>query len=208
MFDVEGMSNKMHYSRVLEYYNDICQNLGLEKSQKVLEAEAIQGSYSVKYAYVRSEFKKLVMENIFPMWEGMLPIYFTEKEAADAREIMQASIDVLAEDGYDLLVKNFRTLNYIASGHVKDVKAYVGNDIRYMTIDEIICHYDFLFHSKYGDAILDGILEEIQTNPRIAPEVRAYFEARLKEKEQREKNERKLAKKAAKRSKVAENEKQ
>ena len=208
MFDFEGMSKKMHYERVLEYYNDLCGNLGLEKSQKVLEAEAIQGSYDVKYLQVRSEFKKLVTENVLPMWEGMLSIYFSEKEASDAKDIMHASIDVLAEDGYDILVKNFRTLNYISSGYVKDVKSYVGNDIRYMTIDEIICNYDFLFHSKYGDAIMDGILEEIQLNPRIAPEVRAYFDARLKEKQQREKNEKKLAKKAAKRGEAVESEKQ
>jgi hypothetical protein len=208
MFDYEGMSNKMHYQRVLEYYNDICQNLGVEKSEKVLEAEAIEGSYSVKYAYVRSEFKKLVNENVLPMWEGMLPIYFSEKDAADAREIMYASIDVLAEDGYDILAKNFRTLNYIASGHVKDVKTYVGNDIRYMTIDEIICHYDFLLHSKFGNEILDGILEEVKTNPQIAPEVKAYFAARLQEKELQEKIARKQAKKAAKRGEPQASEKQ
>lgn len=208
MFDYEGMSNKMHYERVLEYYNDICQNLGLEKSEKVLEAEAIQGSFSVKYAMVRTELKKLINENIVPMWEELLPKYFSGKDTQDAKQIICASIDVLGEDGYDILAKNFRTLNYLDSGNIKDVKTYVGNDIRYMTIDEIICNYDFLLHSKFGEVIMDGMLEEIQSNPQIAPEVRAYFEARLQEKQQKEKLARKQAKKLAKKGEPAQSEKQ
>ena len=208
MFDYEGMSNKMHYTRVLEYYNDICQNLGLEKSEKVLEAEAIQGSFSVKYAMVRTELKKLINENIVPMWEELLPKYFSGKDTQDAKQIICASIDVLGEDGYDILTKNFRTLNYLDSGNIKDVKTYVGNDIRYMTIDEIICNYDFLLHSKFGEVIMDGMLEEIQSNPQIAPEVRAYFEARLQEKQQKEKLAKKQAKKLAKKGEPAQSEKQ
>ena len=208
MFDYEGMSNKMHYTRVLEYYNDICKNLELEKSAKVLEAEAIQGSFSVKYAMVRAELKKLINENILPMWEELLPKFFEEKDAEDAKQIMCASIDVLGEDGYDILAKNFRTLNYLSSGNIKDVKAYVGNDIRYMTIDEIICNYDFLLHSRFGDVIMDGMLEEIENNPQIAPEVRAYFDARLKEKQHREKLAKKQAKKLAKKGEPAQSKKQ
>ena len=208
MFDVQNMGYKMHYARVLEMYNDICNKFGAQKAPEVKLVEEKDVPFVTKYVTVRDNFKKAVKEVVIPSWENMMPQYFENNKIEEAKEIMHISFEMLPEDSYDLFTRNFRTLNYLENGHVEDVKAYVGDSIRYMTVDEIIAYYDFLLHSKYGNEIMEGILEEVKTNPQIAPEVKAYFEARLKEKESREKAARKQAKKAAKRGESVANEKQ
>lgn len=208
MFDYEGMSNKMHYERVLDLYNSLCEKYKVERSPKVAEAESLQGSYAIKYSMVKDEFKKLLAGFVAPEWEALLPKYFEAKEIADAKEIMFASLEMLPEDGYDLFVKNFRTLNYLDAGHEDDIRAYVADSIRYMNLDEVICHFDFLMHSKYGETIVDGIVDEIERNDAIAPEIKAYFEARVKERKQSEKQNKKQAKKATKKGAPAPSEKQ
>ena len=208
MFDIQNIGYKMHYSRVLEMYNDICNKFGVEKAPEVKLVENEDVPFVTKYVTVRDGFKKLVKEVVLPTWESMMPEYFDNSKIDDAKEIMRISFEMMLEDSYDLFTRNFRTLNYLENGHVQDVKAYVGDSIRYMTVDEIIAYYDFLLHSKYGKEIMDGILEEVQNNALIAPEVKAYFDARLKEKEAKEKLARKQAKKAAKRGEVEVNEKQ
>ena len=208
MFDIQNIGYKMHYSRVLEMYNDICNKFGVEKAPEVKLVENEDVPFVTKYVTVRDGFKKLVKEVVLPTWESMMPEYFDNSKIDDAKEIMRISFEMMLEDSYDLFTRNFRTLNYLENGHVQDVKAYVGDSIRYMTVDEIIAYYDFLLHSKYGKEIMDGILEEVQNNALIAPEVKAYFDARLKEKEAKEKLAKKQAKKAAKRGEVEVNEKQ
>lgn len=208
MFDIQNIGYKMHYSRVLEMYNDICNKFGVEKAPEVKLVENEDVPFVTKYVTVRDGFKKLVKEVVLPTWESMMPEYFDNSKIDDAKEIMRISFEMMLEDSYDLFTRNFRTLNYLENGHVQDVKAYVGDSIRYMTVDEIIAYYDFLLHSKYGKEIMDGILEEVQNNALIAPEVKAYFDARLKEKEAKEKLARKQAKKAAKRGEAEVNEKQ
>ena len=208
MFDVQNIGYKMHFSRVLEMYNDICNKFGVEKAPEVRLVENEDVPFVTKYVTVRDGFKKLVKEVVLPTWESMMPEYFDNSKIDDAKEIMRISFEMMLEDSYDLFTRNFRTLNYLENGHVQDVKAYVGDSIRYMTVDEIIAYYDFLLHSKYGNEIMDGILEEVQNNALIAPEVKAYFDARLKEKEAKEKLAKKQAKKAAKRGEVEVNEKQ
>ncbi|MBE5755884.1 MAG: hypothetical protein E7341_04355 [Clostridiales bacterium] len=208
MFDYEGMSNKMHYERVLGLYNSLCEKYKVEKAPKVAEAEALQGSYAIKHSMVRDEFKKLLAGFVAPEWESLLPKYFEEKEMADAKEIMFASLEMLPEDGYDLFVKNFRTLNYLDAGREDDIRAYVADSVRYMSLDEVICHFDFLMHSKYGKTIIDGIVDEIERNEAIAPEIKAYFEARVKERKQQAKLAKKQAKKLAKKGEPAQSEKQ
>ena len=207
MFDVQNIGYKMHYSRVLEMYNDICNKFGIQKAPEVRLVEEKDVPFVTKYVTVRDGFKRLVKEVVIPTWESMMPEYFDNEKIDGAKEIMRISFEMLPEDSYDLFTRNFRTLNYLESGHVEDVKSYVGDSIRYMSVDEIIAYYDFLLHSKYGNEIMDGILEEVKTNPQIAPEVKAYFDARLKEKADKEKRARKQAKKAAKRGET-ENEKQ
>ena len=76
-----------------------------------------------------------------------------------------------------------------------------------MTLDEIFTNYDFVFHSKFGNELLDGVFEEIKANPDIAPDVQAYFKAREEARKKQAKIDKKNQKKQ-KRLAAAEDEKQ
>lgn len=207
MKNFEDIGYRMHYYRVLDIYTQICEQYGLDVSEEAQKFEASNGSFAGKYAGMKNELKKVLNEDIRPIWVSDLPKYFEGQEIADAEEIINATLDIIPEDAFEIFTKAFRSLNMLEQGHIKDVKTFVAKNIRYMTLDEIFTNYDFVFHSKFGDELLDGVFEEIKENPQIAPDVRAYFEAREAARKQREKLEKKNQKKA-KKNDVVESEKQ
>ena len=76
-------------------------------------------------------------------------------------------------------------LRKLNDGHIGNVKKHIINDIRIMSLNEVVTNYDFVFHSKFGDALLREVFEEVRENSKIPPEVKAYFEIREKVKKQK-----------------------
>ena len=209
-FDMENFENigyRMHYYKVLDTYTQICEQYGLEVSEEAQKYVDSQGSFAGKYAGMKDELKKILNNDVRPIWIEDLPKYFEGKEIEDAEQIITATLEIIPEDAFEIFARAFRTLNMLEQGHIKDVKSYVAKNIRYMTLDEIFTHYDFVFHSKFGNELLDGVFEEIKANPDIAPDVKDYFKAREDAKKKQAKIDRKNQKKQ-KRAVASENEKQ
>lgn len=187
MENVEEIGYRMHYYKVLDTYTQICEKYNCTPSEAAKQCDAIKGSFSVKYFRLKEELKSILKEVVVPTWIEEIPNYFGEKEADDAKTIILATLEFMPEDVYDIFTKSFRTLNMLDAGHIKDVRKFVAKNIKYMSLDEIITNYDFIFQSKFGEELLDGVFEEIKTNPNIAPDVKAYFVAREDGKKKEEK---------------------
>lgn len=207
MENMEEIGYRMHYYKVLDTYTQICERYNLVPSEGAKECEAIRGSFSVKYFRLKDELKKVLGDVVVPAWLSEIPSYFEGGHAEDAETIVKATLEFMPEDTYEIFTRSFRTLNMLDAGHVKDVRRFVAKNIKYMTLDEIVTNYDFIFQSKFGEELLDGIFEEIKTTPNISPDVRAYFNAREDSKKNAAKaNKKKL--KVAKKEQPEQSEKQ
>ena len=207
MENFDELGYRMHYYRVLDTYTQICEKYGLAPSENAKQCEQIKGSFSVKYCKLKDELRKALNETVIPAWFAEIPSYFGENEAEDARTIIKATLEFMPEDTYEIFTRSFRTLNMLDAGHIKDVRRFVAKNIKYMTLDEIITNYDFIFQSKFGDELLDGVFEEIKSNTYIAPDVKAYFVAREDAKKAQDKANKKRQKKEKKES-LEQNQKQ
>lgn len=178
MDNVEELGYQMHYTKLMDSYNDICEKFNIEMSDVALHTEDIKGGYSIRYFILKTEFKKAIESVVLPTWEEALARYFPAEELGGAIDIMRASFDVMPEESYLLFKKTFRTLHLLSSGQINDIKEYIAGNIRFMSLDEIIMNYDYLFRSNFGKELLEGIYSEIASGVDVLPEVKEYFEAR------------------------------
>ena len=65
MEHINEVGYRMHYYRALDMYTGICEDLGVEPSQKSKEVKEIKGSFSVKYTMIKAELRKLLKENVY-----------------------------------------------------------------------------------------------------------------------------------------------